>query len=329
MKDVTAVIISFLRPEYVYECVGSLKRQYPGINILVAENGEYDGEMRKFVMRNGGRYIVMPFDSGVCYARNRLMELVQTTYVLVGDDDFYYTDEAKVDKMRWLLASHEDAALIGGRIREAGIVKDYQGTIDREPDGIVYRPIDLEKGLFIHDYETNLRYCDADITFNYFLARTDLIRGIAWDEKIKVAYEHSDWFISLKEAGRKVFFTPDAIVVHKPEHVEVKEIGRYKTFRYRRNDRLHFFRKHKIKWSIGFGGIKTTFDENAEARSATPLVKQGSGEVKAYTMDRSFTWDGIQRNRGDIVLTDRPDPEMVEVGTGKKDSVDNLQKARK
>lgn len=328
MKDVTAVIISFLRPEYVYECVGSLKRQYPGINILVAENGEYDAEMRKFVMRNGGRYMVMPFDSGVCYARNRLMEMVKTTYVLVGDDDFYYTDEAKVDKMRWFLTSHEEAALIGGRIREAGIVKDYQGRIDREDDGIVYKELDLNQSWEIEG-RSELRYAEADITFNYFLARTSNVRDIPWDEQIKVAYEHSDWFISLKDARRKVFFTPDAIVVHKPEHVEVKEIGRYKTFRYRRNDRLHFFRKHKIKWSIGFGGIKTTFDENAEARSATPLVKQGSGEVKAYTMDRSFSWDGIQHNRGDIIRTDRPDPEMVEVGTGKKANVDNLQKARK
>ena len=99
MKNTTAVLISFMRDEYTKECVRSLHDMYPSIKILVAENSHFNKELKDFVNEHGGRYILMPFDSGVCFARNRLVEMADTEFILVSDDDFYYTEEAKVEEM--------------------------------------------------------------------------------------------------------------------------------------------------------------------------------------------------------------------------------------
>jgi len=298
MKNTTAVLISFMRPEYTKECVKSLRENYPDIKILVAENAQYNQELKDFVNKHGGNYIVMPFDSGVCYARNRLVELANTEFILVGDDDFYYNEDAKVGEMIKFLESHRTYSLVGGRIRERGKVLDYQGFIDIEPDHFLYKQLDAKK--IRKCKKSGLRYQLADITFNFFVARRKDIKEVKWDEKIKVAYEHSDWFIMLKQAGgRKVIFTPDAIVVHKPDHVELsKELKKeYGQFRNRRSDMHYFFAKHKIKYSIGFRGTRTNFAE----------IKQLKHR---YFAKIAMSYDGKNYNKGDIIETTNPNEWM-------------------
>jgi len=288
LKDTTAVLISFLRPEFTIECVRSLYEQYPKIKILVADNAEYNNKLCEDLKQYGAKYILMPFDSGVCFARNRLVELVDTEFVLVGDDDFFYTETAKVKEMRDFLKGHKDFTLIGGRVFEKGKVLNYQGDIGIFPDHLEYTNLEIDE--CIKDKKSGLKYKKCDITFNFFVARVESIRTLPWDQKIKVAFEHSDWFISLKKAKRKVAFTPDAVVVHKPEHIQLDQaqIRYYSSYRMRRSDQTHFFRKHKLKYSLGFRGLRTNFDE----------IKQ---EAKRYYAKVAFSVDGKFYNTGDII----------------------------
>lgn len=296
-SEVTAVLISFLRPEYTKECILSLRREYgKSIKILVAENGEYNQELEKFIKKNKGEYYVMPYDSGVCYARNRLVELAKTEFVLVGDDDFYYTEQAGVDKMLKFLKSRKDFCLIGGRIRESGEIKNYQGHLEIGKDFIHYKPLGDK---FKKNKKSGIRYAEADITFNYFLARKDKIKKVPWDEKIKVAYEHSDWFLMIKKAGvKKVGYTPDAVVIHKPQHVSIEKIKEYKTFRNRRCDMDYFFRKHGVEYTIGFNNAKHTYKKEVK-------------DVKnKYYTTRTIIFDGKTYNPGEIVTTTRQIPGL-------------------
>ena len=298
MKNTTAVLISMMRDAYTKECVRSLCEMYPGIKILVAENAHFNKDLKDFVNDHGGRYILMPFDSGVCFARNRLVEMANTEFILVSDDDFSYSEEAKVKEMIKFLEANKEYTLIGGRIFEKGRVLEYQGYINIYHDHFEYVPLDFENNK--KDEVSGLMYQPADITFNYFVARRDEIKNVKWDEKIKVAYEHSDWFIGLKKlGGHKVAFTPDAVVTHKPEHIQIpKEVmDQYKNFRNRRSDMHYFFEKHKVKYSMGFRGVRTNFDEIKDLKNK-------------YYATRALTFDGIGYNRGDIIKTDSPTDGM-------------------
>lgn len=303
---VTAVLISFLRPEFTVECIRSLKESYPDIHIIVAENAEYNPELEDFILSHGGQYHMMPFDSGVCYARNRLVEKVKTEYVLVGDDDFYYLPDPGLKKMIDFLDAREDVSLIGGRVSERGRTLNYQGYIDIYSDHLDYRPFDPLDCMVEPKSKVQYRICD--ITFNFFLARTKDIVDQKWDENIKVAFEHSDWFITVKKAGLKVAYTPEVTVVHKPQHVAVKEARKYMGFRMRRSDKDYFFEKHHIKYTIGFNGLRTENEKISIATSGGNMR-----EIKRYYAKRTMSFDGKTYNAGDVIETDQqPNELMVE-----------------
>lgn len=295
-KDLTAVLITFLRPEYTKKCVDSLLQNYPGINIIVGENGEYSEEMDKFLKERGIKYKLFPFDSGICIARNHLIDECETKYVLVGDDDFFYTPESKVDKMLDFMKGHKEFVLLGGRISEYGKIRNYQGYIDFQKDHIHYTPVDLNKADFKIDKKSGLKYLKCDLTFNYFVARVKDIKELKWDEKIKVAWEHSDWFIQLKHKNIPVAFSPDPVAIHKPEGIYPAKKELYQTYRMRLCDRERFFEKHKIDYILDMAG-KTYKREIIEERKTFYATKSMFFEDKWY-------------NQGDIIITERPNEFM-------------------
>ena len=249
MRNLTAIIVSFLRPEYMEKCVDSLHKTYPGIRIIVGENGHYNHQLHFQLKQINAKYVLLPFDSGVCFARNRLMDEVETDYVLIGDDDFFYDEGAKVDKMLSFLRKHKEFSIIGGRIQENEKLRNYQGYIKFELGSLILTPLDLKQNF----QKSVLKYAPCDLTFNYFVARTKDIRNQRWDEKIKVAYEHADWFIGIQKAGVKVAFSPEPIVIHRPK-TEKCISPEYAKFRTRRSDKDYFYEKHDLDEIVEFTG---------------------------------------------------------------------------
>ena len=294
MRNLTAITISFLRQEYTRKCVQSLIDNYSCIKILVAENGEYDKDMHKFLEAKGIQYHLMPFDSGVCFARNRLIDEVKTKYVLIGDDDFFYTETSQVDKMVKFLETHKEFSLIGGRIMEDGTIRDYQAKVlikDGLLQQIPLKPEDLQVCEV-----SGLRYQEAHLTFNFFVARTEDIKDARWDQNIKVAYEHSDWFIGLQKLGIPVAFSPDPIVIHKPK-LTGRIDPRYLTFRSRRSDKEYFF----SKWGLtDFIDVKLRHNTVLEFRDK-------------FFATTAIEFEGRQYNQGDIIVTKRPNEFMKPV----------------
>lgn len=278
IHEVTAIVISFLRPGYTKACIRSLRKQYPKIKIIVGENAHFDKGLAKVCTEVGAEYVQLPYDSGVCFARNRLMERVQTKYVLVGDDDFFYTKSARVDEMVDFLQHCEDIEvedpphLIGGRVSVGGKVQNYQGFIEKHDDHFESKPLDLDReyeGMIEENYR--FRVCEVDLTFNYFVALAEKVREVPWDEEIKVAYEHYSWFYDFKCAGGRVAFSPDPVVVHKPAHVNPEYTDDYGKFRNRKSDRARFFEKYEIDYAIDMRGHRSYSPNYVQKRKKSTL----------------------------------------------------------
>lgn len=259
LKDVTVLINNFLRPQYTRKCIESLRTNYQDINFIVGNSDEPDDELKKFVTDNGGAYIDLPFDCGITTARNEMVKNVNTRYCLIGDDDFYYTPEAHLEIM---LEFMQIADVCGGRIIENGNIRDYQGFIEDHGDQLVYRKLLLDAWKNFKTY----RYKDCDLTFNFFMAPTRILKRVKWDENIKVSYEHSDWFLTAKEAGLRVIFTPHCVVTHKPELDEPIDQDRYSKFRNRRTDRDYFFEKRGLKSCIDMSGYMDIYVKDTRER---------------------------------------------------------------
>lgn len=234
-KDVTAIIKNFLREPYMYECVASLKKNYPDISIIVLDDGYITEEKRLWAKNAGIQYIEKDFDIGLCRARNILIQHVKTPYVLVGDDDFFYTPYCGLEKLLKLM---DIADIAAGAVVENGEYKNYEGKIRRTDDGGLkwtgFEPC-------FEEYK-GIRHAYIDVAYNFYIAKAKKIGGL-WDENIKVAYEHSDFFLSAKACGLITVFCPDANVIHKSPHVKFDPSEEYAKFRTRKEDKEHFFKK--------------------------------------------------------------------------------------
>jgi GT2 family glycosyltransferase len=91
-------------------------------------------------------------------------------------------------------------------------------------------------------------YIVADQIPNFFLAKTEVFREVMWDPRIKIEYEHQDFFLTLRHTDWKAAICLDAKAVHL--HCEPER----EYFQYRRNaSPAYFLAKHHL------GGVVNQF----------------------------------------------------------------------
>jgi len=247
----TAIVVSFYRWKYLEKYLESFRNQYPEQRIIVGDNGGKHKKKKKICKKYNAEYNKLPFDCGLCVARNRLVKKVKTKYTFIGDDDFYFDGRGNLKKMVELLEA-TDLDLIGGRIEEGGKIRNYQGYMEYDNRRLLYQRLELKN----FKKEVGIKYKECDITFNSFIARTEMLKSVKWDENIKVAYEHSSFFLDIKKEGYKVAFTPDSVIVHKPNSVRLlpKEKKKYRKYRGRKQDKKRFFEKYNLRFAKDMGG---------------------------------------------------------------------------
>jgi GT2 family glycosyltransferase len=262
MEDVTALIKTFLRDQFCVNCVSTLRQHYPGIRIMVADDGHFTSE-KESRLRDLGveKYIRLPWNSGLSVGRNVLIDACTTPFFLLGDDDFSYISQSRLQDLVSLMAI---ADLAGGTVVRKGEPQHYEATFVPLPDGgMQFRDIDRNKPL-LHG---GITYYEADITFNFFIARTEVARRVRWEESIKVCYEHEDFFLGAKDAGVRVVYCPDSIVEHRSAPFEVSRA--YQRFRANPKDKDVFLKKWGFKYVEDMFGDRMYPDIRGTAISET------------------------------------------------------------
>jgi GT2 family glycosyltransferase len=210
MKNVTALVKSFLREPYLFRVVKSLKDLYPDIHVLVADDG-YVSDVKEAKLKAMGveGYIRLPYAScGITKGRNLLVDACETEYCLIGDDDFLYTEDSHLE---FLLKLMEVADIAGGAVMQGGIFGHYEGFYRHTPEGVTFRDIDRTYS----SRHSGIEYSPADFIFNFFIAKTETLRRVRWDEQFHASWEHEDFFLSAHKAGLKTVYCPECVVVHR------------------------------------------------------------------------------------------------------------------
>src|SRR5437899_5895876 len=129
MDNVTALIKTFLRDDTVFLWIESLRKQFPDMPIIVADDGRPSYVKESFMRGNNIEYYLLPFNRGLPKGRNFLIDKCPTRFCLIGDDDFYYTPCAQLEALLKLMSV---ADLAGGATIENGQVKHFEGFIHIE-----------------------------------------------------------------------------------------------------------------------------------------------------------------------------------------------------
>jgi hypothetical protein len=212
-RDVTVAVKTFQRPEALLRLVESIRRFYPVIAVHVVDDSERPLDP---VPAGITRYWHLPFNSlGVSAGRNFGVRHVETGYVLVCDDDMVFGRKTDIAKMlrtvqttrfdvvscRWL--DHEPWRSVPRGFRR------YEGTLEIEGDTLVHR-LGATRGT-VDDLPV------FDIVHQFFVAPVDALGPDPWDARMKVAGEHVDFFLGLKERGLLCTRLSDVVVHHCPQ----------------------------------------------------------------------------------------------------------------
>ena len=299
--DDTAIIVTtFLRDDSLLRTIKLIRKFYPLIDIIIADNGHPSDEKSAWAETYGCRLETVPFDSGVTVARNAGVKALDKRhkYAVIVEDDIGFTAATDLAKWRAVLDAEPTVGVAGGSLR---VVTDYAGewgqsyeaTLEVDAPG---RTVYLRK-IERPEWKTanGVRYHFADIVLNVFMARRSVLDALPWDENIKSAPEHCDWFFSLKFrtpdlATRGVVFVPEVSLLHFKD-VSALIDENYKAYRSRPGAFAYFAEKWGVdyywnswhpKWGIEnpqklreYAAISTQTRRNVFASAAKILDLMG------------------------------------------------------
>lgn len=213
-------IKTFFRDSALLRTLQAIKRHFPyPYRLYIADDSRLSPEkeaMYAELETDGHVVIRLPFASGLSLGRNSIVSKVQEKYVLIMDDDIEIRDGQSIENMLKVLVNDEELGLVAGMLTlENGnwlagenYVKgvDFQfrgGMMYRVPSKKDYRAVD------------GLQYLYADQVVNFFMARRELFDEVQWDNRIKIEYEHMDFFLSLRKTRWKAAVCLDAKAVHQ------------------------------------------------------------------------------------------------------------------
>jgi hypothetical protein len=210
--DVTIAVKTFQRPEALLRLLESIRRLYPAVAVHVVDDSERALEPVPDVIT---RYWHLPFNSlGVSAGRNFSLRHVETEYVLVCDDDMVFGRRTDLGEMlRTLISTRFDLVSCMWMDHEPWRsirrgFRRYEGTLEIEGDTLVHR-LGATRG-------TVDGLPVFDIVHQFFVASVATLGPEPWDARMKVAGEHVDFFLGLKERGFLCTRLPNVVVHHRP-----------------------------------------------------------------------------------------------------------------
>ena len=201
----TFIIKTFERPEKLFALLNSIEKFYPEVPVIIIDDSKKP--IKKEWLPHI-HYVYTEYDIGLAEGRNRAVKLVKTKYFVLLDDDLEFTEQTQIEIFVTLLKKY-NFDLIGGKFNTFGY---------SDPIVIGFLKV-YRKVLYIGVYKYPGDVCDAvpvDVTQNFFLAKTDVIRKNLWDAELKIG-EHESFFFNLKKHNVKVGCVPYVSINHWPD----------------------------------------------------------------------------------------------------------------
>ncbi len=196
LDDLTITIKTIHRPWCCARLIQSIERNVPGVRIHVLDDGRPEKRLSAFYPADAQRVnqlIETEFDIGISAGRNRLLETVETPYFLLIDDDHVVVEQSDIPGLVQKLRDYGSACdLLAALSNQAGKPRCF--AVEEENRTLRAR-------CHYHRQDGDVYFCD--IVPNTFVAKTNVVRDIGWDESLKVR-EHWEFFYRAWMEGLKV-----------------------------------------------------------------------------------------------------------------------------
>jgi glycosyltransferase involved in cell wall biosynthesis len=182
-RHITAIIKTFNRAQELTQLVKSIQRVQPDLKVIIADDSRIPTHFP------GTTTLVLPFNSGVSVGRNAALDMVQTPFVLILDDDFVFYRKTRLAAALRLMQQTTWIDIMGGKVinlPEYRTNNYLDAVLFPTSSASVFPRGSLLAGLPVYDKVAN-----------FFIARTDSIRQVRWDPALKFV-DHADFFTRAK-----------------------------------------------------------------------------------------------------------------------------------
>lgn len=194
-ERVTMIVKTFERPSTARRLIRSARRIFPG-RIIVAD----DSREPLTEPGEGVEIVALPFNVGLSAGRNAALDLVDTEFVFVTDDDTVFSRASDIVAMVEYLDAHPEVDLIAPQF----VNLPYWYAVDNR-EQLLYEGADPPLRQIGEDIGGAMVVLKVE---NVFLARTESIKAIRWDDELRLV-EHKDFFS--RASGRMVCVQADGV----------------------------------------------------------------------------------------------------------------------
>lgn len=187
------------RYAHLEQLIDSIFKYYPNARITVADqskNIDYH-----FYMNREVSLISLPYDCGLSYARNKLVECTKRPYILILEDDFLFTEDTKVEK---LLTLSEKYDIIGGGVYRKDYRIPFEFYFEKRGNELWQIP-DGDKW---QEYK-GITYKETGCILNFALFNRRVFKDVQWDNRLKLR-EHQHFFYRVH---KKIAFTDEVKII--------------------------------------------------------------------------------------------------------------------
>lgn len=209
MNNIAVIYTTFLRTELMQQTLLSVLQTVPkDVMVLVGDQDFKNDNYVQFKKYDNLVITQLPYDCGVSYARNVLIEKAHIEYncefIILSADSIKFTpktwNEAIIEKCINVLRSNEKYGIIGLDL-ENREPWEYSLRLEVPTGFIISKTIGLQ---FATQEDIDIRHCD--ICRNFLIAKTKTMLIVPYDNDLKTG-EHEDFFYRFKQAGYVVGYT--------------------------------------------------------------------------------------------------------------------------
>jgi GT2 family glycosyltransferase len=226
---IAVLVKTYLRNGVIQQLVQSLQDycDLPYRLYVADEQPVSEEKLRIYEQLKDSGHVVLIFDEpqavSVCYARNRLLDMLRDEpFVLRLDDDFHFCPGTKISRLLTILSTRPEVGAVSdveiqsvdGKKLKAGDLSAGQGHfhLGNRGKSLLKLPVPVDQW---HWRTTEgVRFAYADFTRNFLLIRREVFQSVRWNERLQIHGEHSDFMLRLKKAGWLLAFTPDSVHLH-------------------------------------------------------------------------------------------------------------------
>lgn len=254
MIDLSVSVVNTNNRDLLAQCLDSICRTIQRIRyeIWVVDNCSTDGSVEMVRTRFPQVEIIENAERlGYSASHNRALQHCQGRYVLVFNEDMLVLSGA-LETMVAFMDAHPDAGMVGCRLLNA------DGSLQPSCRTFPSLWIQLFRSLYLDKLFPGNRWTGANY-MSYWghdtVREVDVIKGCCMlvrhevleqvglmDERFFIYYEETDWCYRTKQHGWKIYFTPDAEIIHYGEQTTRRQSARMTLIQ--RQSLLKYFRKH-------------------------------------------------------------------------------------